>query len=195
MSSKPFHILFVCTGNLCRSPMAEWLLRLSLSRRLGSDAGVITTSSAGTHAQDGAPMHPYATSALVELDADPAGFAARPLHAADLAAADLVLTATRAHRAACVSLHPPALLRCFTLRQWHRLVGRVDAGTLPPGDPAARALGLRAGALAVRGTVQPVPPADDDLPDPLGRPASAFRACAAELADLTWRTSGLIAGS
>jgi protein-tyrosine phosphatase len=195
MSNEAFRILFVCTGNLCRSPMAERLLQVSLSRRLGLAAIPFTAVSAGTHAQSGAPMHPYAAQALAELGADAEAFQSRPLIPADVASADLVLTATRAHRARCVQLHPATVLRCFTLRQWNRLVGAVEIAALPAGDPLVRARSLHREVLAVRGTVQPVPADLDDLPDPLHRPAHVFRACADELAGFAWRTSGLIASS
>ncbi|MFI5914807.1 low molecular weight phosphatase family protein [Dactylosporangium sp. NPDC051541] len=184
-----FRILLVCTGNLCRSPMAELLLRRAL-HPLGDR---IELASAGTHATPGAAMHPLAAQALTDRGADPAGFRARRLTGPDLARADLVLTAGREHRARCVELSPPHLLRCFTLRQWHRLAGHVDTAALPPAtDPARRAEQLRAEAVAVRGTVRPLPPGDEGIPDPLGAPAAAFHSCADELTALADRLHALL---
>ena len=58
-----FRVLFVCTGNICRSPMAEGLLRHILPERLKSK---VTVSSAGTHAIDGNPAEPLADLAAQE---------------------------------------------------------------------------------------------------------------------------------
>jgi protein-tyrosine phosphatase len=187
-----FRILLVCTGNLCRSPMAELLLRRALTGALGPAAAQVELASAGTHARPGAAMHPYAAQALSERGADPDRFRARRLTDADVAAADLVLTAGREHRARCVELYPRHLLRCFTLRQWHRLAGAVDASALPGADPVLRAEHLRAEALAVRGTIRPLPPSDEGLPDPLRAPAAAFHSCADELTAVADRLSHLL---
>ena len=82
----------VCEGNLCRSPLAERLLRL---RTKGSDVHV---TSAGVIAAVGEPIDPLAADELVRLGGDPEGFEARRLTPAMLEDADLVLTATRAIR-------------------------------------------------------------------------------------------------
>jgi protein-tyrosine phosphatase len=174
--------------------MAERLARQCLGLLLGGTAGGFEVSSTGTHARDGAPMHPYAAHALRERGADPEAFQARSLTAAQVARADLVLTATREHRARCVQLSPASITRCFTLRQWTRLVDAVDPATLHAADPASRARSLWKEALAVRSTLQPVPVEQDDLPDPLGRPVDDFRTCAAELERMLRRTSMLISG-
>ncbi|GAA3455359.1 low molecular weight phosphatase family protein [Dactylosporangium matsuzakiense] len=184
-----FRILLVCTGNLCRSPMAELLLRRAL-RPFGDR---IELASAGTHATPGAAMHPLAARALTERGADPEGFRSRRLTDADVAHADLVLTAGREHRARCVELSPVHLLRCFTVRQWHRLAGHVDTAALPAGaDAARRAESLLAEAVAVRGTVRPLAPAAESLPDPLRAPAEAFHSCAEELAAVADRLRALL---
>src|SRR5689334_5434197 len=103
-------MLFVCRANLCRSAMAERLAR----------AGGLDAASAGTHAVPDLDMPPAAKAVLLELGADPDGFASRRVDAALLAGADLVLTATRAERAHCVTLAPAAAARTFTLRQFGR---------------------------------------------------------------------------
>ena len=93
-------------------------------------------------------MESYALSTLAGYDVDGAAFAARELVAEHVVGADLVLGATREHRAAAVVLHPRAAARTFTLREFARLAGAVDPATLPDGDPVERA----------RALVRPPPP-------------------------------------
>ncbi|MDX6313919.1 MAG: low molecular weight protein-tyrosine phosphatase, partial [Streptomyces sp.] len=59
-----FRILHVCTGNVCRSPMAERLTRHELTRRLGDGAAGILVESAGTWGHEGAPMEAHAAAVL-----------------------------------------------------------------------------------------------------------------------------------
>src|SRR4051794_25051071 len=119
-------VLFVCHANICRSPLAERLLRLALeSRPELADAG-ITAASAGTHARTAESIHPPVADALREMGADATGFASRPVHAGLLDEADLILTAEREQRAFCVTLAPGTLRRTFTLRQFGRLAAVVD---------------------------------------------------------------------
>lgn len=179
-----FRVLHVCTGNICRSPMAERLMRAGLEQRLNGAAGAFLIESAGTWGHSGAPMEPHALTTLAGYDVDGADFRARELVAEHVVGADLVLTATREHRAAAVVLHPRAASRTFTIREFSRLVSAVDQADLPTGDERARAL-VKA-AAAKRGMVPPDHPRDDDLDDPYGAPASAFAVCA-ELIDATLR--------
>jgi protein-tyrosine phosphatase len=69
----------VCMGNICRSPMAERLLRLRIAERLGEDAGVVV-HGAGTGAwHEGEAMHAQAAREVLARGGDPAGFQARML--------------------------------------------------------------------------------------------------------------------
>lgn len=87
-------VLLVCSGNTCRSPMAEALLR-----RLLTDAGRpdITVGSAGTAAIDGAPASEGAYLVGLEQGLDLSGHRARLLSPVLLSEADLVLTMSRGH--------------------------------------------------------------------------------------------------
>jgi protein-tyrosine-phosphatase len=89
------HILFVCTGNTCRSPMAEALLRRALESR--GVAGQVTVASAGTGAWDGAPASEGAYLVGLEQDVDLSGHRARLLTRELVASADLILVMSRHH--------------------------------------------------------------------------------------------------
>jgi len=179
-----FRVLHICTGNICRSPMAEHLMRAGLANRLGDEADRFVVESAGTWGHTGSPMEPFAASTLGAYGVDGQDFRARELVAEHVAGADLVLGATREHRAAAVVLQPRAAPRTFTLREFARLVTVVEPERLPPGDVVTRARGLVQAAAAQRGRVPPDRPRDDDLDDPYHAPASAFAVCG----DLVART-------
>ena len=89
-------ILLVCTGNICRSPLAAALLERALKER-GLDA--IDVSSAGTGAWDGAPVSEGAYLVGLERGLDLSGHRAQLLTREMVDAADLILTMARHHRA------------------------------------------------------------------------------------------------
>lgn len=150
-------VLFICTGNVHRSALAE---RLLAARLPGAEV-----SSAGTRACPGAPMDPATRSVLEELGGDGTGFVSRPLTGALVERADLVLGLAREHREAAVRLTPLALRRTFTLREFLRLHdGTGEAGV--------------AGAAVRRGTLPAVPASEDEIPDPWGQGHDALRTCA-----------------
>ena len=89
-------ILFVCTGNTCRSPMAEMLLRSKIKSRKIKWWDVL---SCGVHAQKGAPINSNARAALEERGvAIKDNFAARQLTQNLIENSVLVVTMTEAHR-------------------------------------------------------------------------------------------------
>lgn len=189
-----FRVLHVCTGNICRSPMAEHLMRTGLQQRLGGAAGAFEIGSAGTWGHEGSPMESFALSTLAGLQVDGSAFTARELVAEHVAGADLVLAATREHRAAAVVLQPRAARRTFTLREFDRLLSGVDVSLLPTGDPVARAHALVLAAAGQRGIIRPDRPTDDDLVDPYQGPESGFLACGALVQATLQRPLDLLAG-
>lgn len=169
-SGDVFRILHVCTGNVCRSPMAERLTRHGLARRLGGGAAGMVVESAGTWGHEGAPMEAHAAAVLAEYGADPSGFTGRELLDDHVIDADLVLTATRDHRAQVISMGHAAGLRTFTLKEFTRLVRAIDTTTLPEGSVTERARALVRAAAALRGWLLAPSPDADEVHDPYGAP-------------------------
>lgn len=118
--STPFRVVFVCTGNICRSPAAERLL----ASRVPPDTEV-TVESMGTGAVVGEAISPPMADLLTAAGVNPSDFAARLATTALLENADLVVGLSRAHRAAAVSLQPRLVRRAFTLRELSRLAGQI----------------------------------------------------------------------
>ena len=96
-------VLFVCTGNSCRSPMAEHLFRHRIGPRSGWDA-----SSAGLYAANGSPASPEAVQVLAEGGIDLAPHRSRMLTREMADAADLIVVMTRNHELDLVQRFPEA---------------------------------------------------------------------------------------
>ncbi|AKL67890.1 protein-tyrosine-phosphatase [Streptomyces goshikiensis] len=179
-----FRILHVSTGNVCRSPITERLTRHALTHRLGGlVTGDLIVESAGTWGHEGAPMEANAAAVLADFGADATGFTGRELLDEHVIRADLVLTATRDHRAQVISMGHSAGLRTFTLKEFTRLVRAIDPATLPPLDDgmAERARALVRAAAALRGWLLAPSPDADEVYDPYGAPITFFRSIGDEI--------------
>ncbi len=94
MVNEVYNILVVCTGNICRSPMAEGMLKKKLPKRL---AGQVAISSAGTHALHGNRAQPHAIEVMQGFGIDIDGHRARQLSSALIRSSDLVLVMEKYH--------------------------------------------------------------------------------------------------
>jgi protein-tyrosine phosphatase len=181
MSSTPARILTVCTGNICRSPFLERALQAELDRSWG--VGAVEVSSGGTGALPGHAMEDQARAHLESKGYAADGFLARDLTQSMVAEADLVLTATRAHRGKVAMLHPKALRYVFAFREFADLVsGLEDSAVRAPSD-SARAHVERIVALAAgqRGMRAPLSDDQADIVDPYRRPAQVFEDMTAQI--------------
>ena len=159
--AEPIDVLVVCTGNLCRSPMIETMLR--------DRAPELAVHSRGTHAPRGMPAwHPWAVEVLDEIGLKASGTAQR-LRGADVKSAELILTAEGMHRGIVVRHDPSAVERTYTLREVARLLRRAP---VPPG------FGMPKLIEHLDMTVKAFPMEhDDDLADPLLGTIDDFRSC------------------
>jgi protein-tyrosine phosphatase len=181
--TQKFSILTVCSGNLCRSPLAEQLLRAGLAQW-----PEVTVSSAGTIGMTGAAMPEQAAALSRQFGGDPSAHVARELIPEHLREANLVFAMSREHRRAIVELVPPAIRYTFTIREFARLVAGVNDGhlnaaaELPGDDIAGRFTTLIGFAASQRGSVAPAAgAADDDVVDPYRRSDEIYAESARQL--------------
>ncbi len=106
------NILFVCTGNTCRSPMAENLFRLRAGKK-----NPWNVSSAGLAATPNLPASLEARIVTSELGADLSHHQSKPLTAENAAQADLILVMTEAHRDQLRSQFPEVAHRVYLINE------------------------------------------------------------------------------
>jgi protein-tyrosine phosphatase len=172
-----FRILYVCTGNICRSPLAERYTVHRLEQQPGEAAAGFEVGSVGVRALEGYPMDRLAEAELARRGGSGVGFVGRRMTASHIESADLVLTMTRSHRAAALTEAPGALRRTFTLLEAADLARLLagDPGTESDARSGAGPAGLVAVMAAHRGRARLE---DYDVADPIGRPAEVHAAVA-----------------
>lgn len=178
-----FSILSVCTGNICRSPVAELMLTDAL--RQFSDVHV---ESAGTGALVGSGVPPQAQQLASTRGIDATQHSARQIETGMIRNADLIVAMSREHRRIIVEITPAAMRRAFTLRELARigeaLEPQLEQIVLEAGATTAEE-GMRAAiarAAALRGTVAPPSsPEDFDIVDPYRRSDETYARSFSEL--------------
>jgi protein-tyrosine-phosphatase len=175
-------ILVVCTGNVCRSPMAEALLRHHLQA-----AGLpVPVSSAGTIGWNSSGPTDHTLTALAERGIVLEGHVSRRMNAAIIEPAWLVLTMTNDHADAVRNHHADAAERTFVIGQLVRLAERLG----PRGDRTAQQWLAEVDGLRDPRRRRALP--QDEIRDPLGEPIEAYQSLALQLDDLTARLAKLI---
>ncbi len=106
-------VLFVCTGNICRSPIAEGIFRQLLGNRKD-----IEVASAGVHAVHGQPPSLYAVQVCEEEGVDISGLRSQPLTAALIDRATHIFAMTGAHLETIQMLFPDGAEKSFLLREF-----------------------------------------------------------------------------
>ncbi len=120
-------ILFVCTGNICRSPMAEGLFRHATEGRTDCQ-----TISAGVGAMEGQPPSPHAVRALKELDIDISQQRSRMLTPDLIERADYIFGMTHSHVDQINLLFPHAAEKTFLLREFDETLDEFEKDITDP---------------------------------------------------------------
>jgi protein-tyrosine phosphatase len=174
-----YEVLFVCTGNVCRSPAAERLVRRHVDFAVAGIAGLsgVNVSSAGTGALVGEPISPPMAALIAAEGADAQSFVARQLSPEIVRDADLVVTMTSRHRSDTVAMVPAAVQRTFVLGELaHMLQGVKHEDVTAEGVPAtSTAERLRALVTIAKRNRTPGVDAEEDIVDPYGRSNSVYR--------------------
>lgn len=183
-------VLFVCTGNQCRSPMAAALLRRDLA-----NAGVSLEVRSAGFVAPGMPPPEGAIETMQEIGIDISAHRSREVGAEDLEDAGLILAMTRDHLVDLARLSPSDWTRMFTLADANRRARAV--GPRHRGEP----LGAWAERLSYGRTRPELWSLDvaDDVPDPMGGRRKDFDAVrdrlSREVAALTRRMARGLTGS
>jgi protein arginine phosphatase len=155
-------LLTVCTGNICRSPMAAALLRRHLDARRCDDVEVV---SAGTWAEHGSPASSGAQHVMRNRGIDISGHRSQPLETHHVDSADLVIVMTSVHVREVLDLEPAADRKIFMIKEFPEL------------EPARRDGPLE----SILGGRRPDPRRSLDVDDPIGLPVMAYERCFREL--------------
>ncbi|TDQ38744.1 low molecular weight protein arginine phosphatase [Aureibacillus halotolerans] len=174
-------VLFVCTGNTCRSPMAEAIFNAQAPNGM-------VAKSAGISAAPGAPAN-QKTAAVLASSGVSINHASAPVSQDVLAWADLILTMEMTHKSVIVMSHPHVADRCFTLKEY---VLGLDLWKQLDALKAEQAMQIALGNTPTKHTQQDIETleqaiqslGDMDIVDPFGGSSAAYEQTFSEVSDL-----------
>ena len=163
------HIMFVCTGNICRSPMGELLLTHYL------EGTTVRVSSAGTY---GLPMHqidPSSARMMASVGIESSGFRSRRLTSQMAADADLILCFEKSQRKDIVTLAPTAVRYTFLLPDFANMCKYCAGNGIVKGLTIQERL---QSVIDMSSIIRPMLPEAQDIEDPHGKEFPKFRLAA-----------------
>ncbi|MCS5716772.1 hypothetical protein N1027_01330 [Herbiconiux sp. CPCC 205763] len=183
-------VTFVCTGNICRSPLAEKVFRARIDSL--PNEGIIA-SSAGLQAVVGARMDTLPEAIAVRYGADPSHEAVQ-ISEQLLRSSTLVITMTREQRAEVAREYPFAMKRTFTLSEFVRILDELASEVPRPSVSSRRTLfQTMLDASRFRGMIALSD--EDDIEDPFRRSAETHERVGSRIGELVdrlaWQVSGI----
>lgn len=108
-------IMFICTGNICRSAMADWLLKKKVQDLKRDD---IEVCSSGVYAYDGDISTWEAKEVMQEYKVDLSKHRATNIRNSNIEQMDLILCATNSHKIAVLDIYPNLNGKVFTMKEY-----------------------------------------------------------------------------
>ena len=168
-------VLFLCTANICRSPMAEVLLKSEIS----PNCPELVVRSAG-FLSEGSSADKKSVWAMERLGLELTAHVSAHVSSGIEQMPDLILVMAREHLRMLSDLDPATLERAFTLKEFVRLAGiEGDRRQNEPLSDYIRRVAAGRGISAITS-----PGREEDIADPIGQRKAAFWRCALELKDL-----------
>ena len=115
------NIMFICTGNICRSAMAEYMLK----KKVQEENLPIKVYSCGTYAENGDRPTEEAIETMKEYGIDITSHRAINIYNSDIEDMDIILCATANHKRVVLDLYPNLLGKVFTMKEY---VGDTEYG-------------------------------------------------------------------